>query len=72
MSHMDLLSECPIDCNVATFKAKTTDSRFLHAPPKGITPALILGEVARKGKNSSHLLNIYNSMNGTDLDVYIE
>ena len=72
MSHMDLLPECPIDCKVTTFRARITDSRFLHAPPKGISPLLINAELFRKNKNSSHLLNIYNTLNGTDLDAYIE
>jgi hypothetical protein len=63
---------CPVDCVQHHFHYQITDARFLHSPPIGVEPALIRNENLRKGQNTSHLLQLVESLSSTELADYVK
>lgn len=63
---------CPVDCIQRYYKYQITDSRFLHNPPTGVEPKLLRNENRKKRVNSSHLLELAESLSSQELGHYAE
>lgn len=64
---------CPIDCIETSYNVQLTDQRYLHDPPLGFEKNMILTYLKEnKNTNYSRLVELYDNMNITDFEKYIE
>ncbi|XP_066921369.1 acid-sensing ion channel 2-like isoform X1 [Clytia hemisphaerica] len=63
---------CPVDCVQHYYRYQITDSRFLHNPPTGVEAQVLRNENARKGQNSSHMLELVEELSPEELAHYVE
>ena len=66
------LQECPLDCDGISYETKRTETSFLHHPPIGADPILMLIDQEKKNRNNSHLLNLRNTMTSEEFEQYIK